>query len=226
MARIIKEDEYAARRKQILDVAQRYIYSKGYEQMSIQDILKELSISKGAFYHYFTSKQALLDGLIDQMWEEASSILMPILNDTSLPGATKLQRYFDTAIQWKLAKKEFVLALLRVWYADDNAIVRQKQQAAMLEKITPLIGRMIEQGTNEGSFVTAYPQQTAEVVINLLIGLGDTWARMLMRELPGSEIVARVTPLIKAYSVAMERVLGAASGSISFMDERLIAEWS
>jgi hypothetical protein len=47
-----------------------------------------------------------------------------------------------------------------------------------------------------------------------------------MRELPGSEIIARVTPLIKAYTEAMERVLGAASGSISFMDERLIAEWS
>jgi AcrR family transcriptional regulator len=226
MARVTNESEYSARRSQILDVAQRYIYSKGYEQMSIQDIVDELKISKGAFYHYFNSKQALLDGLIDQMWEEASSILKPIFEDETLPAVSKLQHYFDSAILWKSAKKEFVLALLHVWYADDNAIVRQKQQDSMLEKITPLIGTVIEQGVREGSFSSAYPAQTAEVVIHLLLGLGDTWARLLLQELPSAEIVSRVRPLIRAYTEAMERVLGAAPGSISFMDERLIAEWS
>jgi AcrR family transcriptional regulator len=31
------------------------VFTKGFEQMSIQDILDELHISKGAFYHYFDS---------------------------------------------------------------------------------------------------------------------------------------------------------------------------
>jgi len=53
MPRVIKEEDYAARRNGILDAARQLVYTKGYEQMSIQDILDALKISKGAFYHYF-----------------------------------------------------------------------------------------------------------------------------------------------------------------------------
>ncbi|HYX49339.1 MAG TPA: helix-turn-helix domain-containing protein, partial [Ktedonobacteraceae bacterium] len=70
MARIVKEEEYAEKRKAILDVAQRLIYSKGYEQMTIQDMLDDLQISKGAFYHYFDSKQAVLEAVVERMGEE------------------------------------------------------------------------------------------------------------------------------------------------------------
>jgi AcrR family transcriptional regulator len=49
MARIVKEEEYAARRNEILDAAQRLVYTKGYEHMTIQDILDDRHISKGAF---------------------------------------------------------------------------------------------------------------------------------------------------------------------------------
>ena len=79
MPRVVKEDDYAARRNEILDVARQLVYTKGYEQMSIQDILDALKISKGAFYHYFDSKQALLDGLIERMLDEAEQVLRPIV---------------------------------------------------------------------------------------------------------------------------------------------------
>ena len=63
MARKVKEEDYASRRNEILDAARTLVYTKGYEQMSIQDILDALKISKGAFYHYFDSKPALLEAL-------------------------------------------------------------------------------------------------------------------------------------------------------------------
>src|SRR5665647_2543286 len=71
MARVIKE--HAVRRGEILDVAQRLVYSKGYEQMTVQDILDGLQISKGAFYHYFGSKPALLEALIERMLGEGTA---------------------------------------------------------------------------------------------------------------------------------------------------------
>ncbi|TMD98834.1 MAG: TetR family transcriptional regulator, partial [Chloroflexi bacterium] len=39
MARIVKEQAYAVKRNEILDVARRLVDTKGYEQMTIQDIL-------------------------------------------------------------------------------------------------------------------------------------------------------------------------------------------
>ncbi|MGD0006240.1 MAG: helix-turn-helix domain-containing protein, partial [Anaerolineaceae bacterium] len=80
MARIVKEDEYNVRRNEILESAQRFVYTRGYEQMAIQDILDDLQISKGAFYHYFTSKQALLEALIERMMLDAEQVLTPIVH--------------------------------------------------------------------------------------------------------------------------------------------------
>lgn len=53
------------RRSEILDVAQRLFYLKGYDQTSVQDIITEIGIAKGTFYHYFNSKLELLDAIID-----------------------------------------------------------------------------------------------------------------------------------------------------------------
>ena len=49
MARTVNEGEYNAKRGEILDVALRLVYSKGYQEMSIQDILDGLGISRGPF---------------------------------------------------------------------------------------------------------------------------------------------------------------------------------
>ena len=130
MARIVKEDEYAEKRKQILDAAQRLIYFKGYEEMSIQDILDELQISKGAFYHYFSSKQALLEELIEYMMHEAELVITPIVQDANLPAIEKFQRFFDVLARWKTARKKIMLALIASWYSDNNAIIRQKTSTA------------------------------------------------------------------------------------------------
>src|SRR5215472_4760327 len=101
MARTVNEQEYAVKRNEILDLAQRLVYTKGYERMTIQDILDELQISKGAFYHYFDSKQALLEALIERMGQDALQLLNPIVHDPRLGALEKLQRFFDTAVQWK-----------------------------------------------------------------------------------------------------------------------------
>ena len=84
MARIVNQEEYEIRRNEILDAAQRVVYTKGYELMSIQDILAEVKISKGAFYHYFGSKQALLEALIQRLVDQIQQVLIPVIQDDQL----------------------------------------------------------------------------------------------------------------------------------------------
>src|SRR5215470_8228026 len=114
MARVVKE--HAVRRTEILDVAQRLVNTKGYEQMTVQDILAELQISKGAFYHYFDSKQALLEALIERILDEAEQLLLLVIQDAQLSALAKLEQFFDKINRYKIAQKDFFLDLLRVWY--------------------------------------------------------------------------------------------------------------
>src|SRR5919204_3346182 len=102
MARILKKEEHTAKRNEILDVALRLVYSKGYDKMTIQDILDELRISKGAFYHYFDSKADVLEALVERMVvEQVEPLLFSIVQDPHLTALEKLQGYFDTSVRWK-----------------------------------------------------------------------------------------------------------------------------
>jgi AcrR family transcriptional regulator len=225
MARTVKEEEYAVKRKEILDVAQRLVYAKGYEQMSIQDILNELKISKGAFYHYFDSKGDLLEAMIEQMRQEVEPIILPIIDDPDLPTFEKLHRFFDTTARWKTARKAYILSLLQVWYTDDNAIVREKASANVIKWVAPLLAGVIRQGVQEGTLTTPFPDQTAEIVLSLLTNLGTAFKDLFFGDEPPSEKMQRATEVVAAYNEAMERVLGAPSGSLHLVDADTLNEW-
>ncbi len=223
MARIVKE--HAVRRNEILDVAQRLVYAKGYEQMTIQDILDGLQISKGAFYHYFDSKQALLEAVLERMQEEAEQLLIPIVQDPHLPALDKLQRFFATLNRYKTTQKAFFLELLRVWYADDNAIVRQKARATGVKRVTPWLAVIVRQGIQEGVLTTSYPEQVGEVVLSLALDLGETLGGLLLSFEPERDDMLRVESIVAAYTDALERTLGAPRGSLQLVDDETLKEW-
>lgn len=229
MARITNEETYQARRNQILDAARRLVYSKGYEQMTIQDILTDLGISKGAFYHYFDSKGAVLEALIERMvTEEVVPLIHPIVTDPRLSAIEKLERYFDAGLRWKSTQKSLMLAILRIWLADENAIVRQKMFLSTVRQVTPLLSEIIRQGVQEGAFNTPYPDQVSQVVIYILQGLSDTIIDLLVAsetDLDPQRVESAVSAYTHALSDAMERVLGAPPGSLKLIDPDKLKEW-
>ena len=222
MARIVKKEAYAARRNEILDATRRLVYTKGYEQMSVQDILDALQISKGAFYHYFGSKGEALDSLIERMVvEEVVPLLQSVVQDPDLPAIEKLHRYFDTAIQWKSGRKALMLELLRVWLSDENVIVRQKLLNMAIEHVIPLLTDIIRQGIQEGIFETSYPDQTCQVIYYTLVGLSGSILELLIADESERDaaIVRRtVTDYSNALTEAIERLLGAPGRIMTLID--------
>jgi AcrR family transcriptional regulator len=224
MARVVKE--HAVRRNEILDVAQQLVTTKGYEQMTIQDILDTLQISKGAFYHYFDSKQALLEALVERMGEEVLKILQPIVHDPLLPALDKFQRYLDTLNRWKVGQKDFFIALLRVWYADDNAIVRQKLRTTALREVAPLFSEIIRQGIREGVMTASYPDQVGEVIMSMAIDAGEAVGVLLLSFDRERADMQRIERTVAVYTDALERILGLHAGSLVIVDTEILKQWA
>lgn len=59
--------EYEERRNEILDTAEKLFVSKGYMKTTVNDILREIGIAKGTFYHYFKSKEEVMDAIITRI---------------------------------------------------------------------------------------------------------------------------------------------------------------
>src|SRR6185503_2936174 len=139
MARIVKKEEHTARRNEILDAAIQLVYSKGYEKMTIQDILDQLQISKGAFYHYFDSKVAVLEAVVERMaTEQVKPMFLTIVQDPKLPALEKLHQYFYMSTSWKTSNKALLTELMQIWYSDENALARQKMLNMTVEHLGPI----------------------------------------------------------------------------------------
>ena len=227
MVRVLKKEEHETKRNEILDVALKLLYSKGFDKMTIQDILDELQISKGAFYHYFDSKADVLEALVERMVvEQVEPMLLSAVQDPHLTALEKLQHYIDTAVHWKTTEKTLMMQLLEVWYSDENALARQKMLTMMVAHVTPLFIEIINQGVREGTFTTAYPEYVSQVIINLIQPLGDAFARMLLsEEAMHDHALQRAEMMVIAYNDAVERILGAPKGSIHLMDAASLKEW-
>ncbi len=225
MARIVKEHEYTAKRNAILDAAQRAVMTTGYEQMAIADLLGELQISSGAFYHYFDSKPALLFALVERIGDQVEQLVLPIVHDPTLCALDKLQRFFATLDHGKLAHKEFVLAYLRVWYADENAIFRHKLYIARVKRFTPWLEEIIRQGVEEGVLTTPYPDQAARVVISLFEDLAYATVEQLLSGERLLDDLPRLERIIEAWVDTLERVLGAPAGCLRRSSREELSQW-
>ena len=53
-------------KSRILEAAQTLLSSHGYESTTIDDIITAAGVTKGAFYHYFKSKEHLCEVIIEQ----------------------------------------------------------------------------------------------------------------------------------------------------------------
>ncbi len=224
MARLINLQQYAARRNQILDAAQRLVYSKGFERMTIQDVLNELGISKGAFFHYFTSKNDLLEALIERMVEQILTSLEQVVFDPSLSATQKLESYFSSALKWKTARKDFLLRILQAWYLDENAVVRQKTLNRSIERITPYLAQILEQGNKEGCWQIAHPKEMVKMMMYVLQGLSDALSMQLLAAHPPLDRKG-LAELVRTYTQAVERLLGAQPGSLVLLNLDDLALW-
>jgi AcrR family transcriptional regulator len=225
LARTLDPEAHAIKRDAFLDAAQRLIMQKGYEGTSVQDVLQQVNTSKGAFYHYFDSKGSLLNGVVERMVDAALLSVQPVVDDPDLPALEKLSALFAGIAAWKTARKELLLALIRVWLSDHNAVVREKFRRMVVDRLTPLMATIIRQGQAEGVFRVSAPDDAARVFVSFLLSLNQSTTEIFLARQAGAITLDDVRRALDAQVEAMERVLGAPAGSLTLVDESVIHEW-
>jgi len=225
MARTLNATAHAVRRDEILDVAERLIRTAGYDRMSIQDVQDELKVSRGAIYHYFGSKEAILEAVIERMTAAIVPVLEPIATDPDMRAVDKLRAVFATAGAWKAQRSDLLLALIRSWLAPGNDLVRFRANAAGMTAMTPLLEAIVAQGAAEGDFRVTGAADTASVLIALLTGSADALRVLFLDALDGRVTLDQVERRMSAYDEAVERILGLTPGSFTFIDRSGLQTW-
>jgi len=216
---------HAARRDEFIEAGRRLIQTRGYERFTIEDLLAEVGASKGAFYHYFDSKPALLEAVVERFADEVVAAAASVVTDPRLPAVAKLERYFAAIAARKTAERHFLEELLRVWYSDENAIVREKTRRQTIRLVAPHIAAIIRQGIAEGTIALVDPDEMARVVLALLLDAGDEAGELYLAQRNGTVTLDAVRRRVASYGTAIERLLGLQPGSVQLVDDETLQTW-
>lgn len=202
--RIIKE--YEERRKEILETAERLFLTKGYTKTTVNDILKEIGIAKGTFYHYFKSKEEVMDEIIMRIIKEDVAKAKVIVSNPNIPVLEKL---FRVLMEQSPKSGDIKDKMIEQFHQPNNAEMHQKSLVQSIIHLSPVLTEILEQGIEEGIFSTSYPQETIELLLSSAQVIFDDGLFQWKPE----EMMRRV----KAYIKMMEVSVGAKEGSFSYM---------
>ncbi|WP_266033892.1 TetR/AcrR family transcriptional regulator [Brucella intermedia] len=90
-------------RRHILDTARPIISGKGFASVGLNEILQAAGVPKGSFYHYFGSKEAFGEDLLEAYFAEYSIMLETFLTCPGQNAAQRLMAYWEHWIEVEAA---------------------------------------------------------------------------------------------------------------------------
>ncbi len=216
MNKISKKAE--ARRNEIIETAQNLFKLQGYEKTSVNQIIKQLDISKGAFYHHFASKQALLDEIIERFIKATIDQLQPILNNDKLNPIEKINQVFSASIAFKTDNISTIFTILETYYDDNNLFLRKKFQMQSQKVTLPVLTNLLEEAKQAGYLDFYDSEATSEIIILLGFSISDKLAEIIKDLSDNPNEFNKLENLYKAYQEALERILGAEKGILKPLD--------
>jgi len=161
-----QEEKSLFTRKKILASAELLFSQKGYDSTTMQDIMNESELSKGAIYHHFSSKEEILKAMISTAQTQINEYFLQIADNHNLSVKEKVA----SIIQQFAINKNHDTFINNHWV--------EKVPFALLSTIrngndfiAPQISKIIQQGVSEGEFNCEHPEELAEILVLLL----DVW---------------------------------------------------
>lgn len=214
MPRIVKHPE--VRREELLDHAQALFLTRGYDRASLNDVIATAGISKGAFYHYFPSKEALLEALAERFARQALAGVQEIVDDPDLDPLGRLNALLATSRQAKIETAPQAWALFETLFRPENLVLFHRINLAAGKSFSPVLVEIIRQGVKDGAFRTFDPEGVADIVMQFGLATYDVTAKALAGGSDADMEIAieALERRVRLYEIALDRILGLPDGSI------------
>lgn len=182
-------------RDRILAAAEAVFDREGFEGARIEDVAAQAGLSTGTLYNYFDGKADLVMELQHRRMGEALVGVDAMLQGRA-PFAEKLDRYLETFFRFSDQNRVFLAVLrdsphlLRTSVRTGEARVQQLR--GLMEHILGGVGRLMQQGIDQGVLEPRDPGDLAQALLGMTRALalhrlgredGPEGARALVRDL-------------------------------------------
>ncbi|MFJ5790992.1 TetR/AcrR family transcriptional regulator [Lysinibacillus sp. NPDC093197] len=188
--------------QQILSISYRLFLEKGYEQTTIQDIINELGMSKGAIYHHFKSKEEILHAIGDK--GNYSDTIELYKNLNHLNGLQKLKKIIKNEFE-NLEKQQFNRKAISL---TENPKFVSVLLNGTLKYGAPMFQELIEEGKKDGSISLEDSKSASEVILLL----NNVWLSPMIGQVSEEDLERRIL-----YLKSLTELMG-----IPFMDDEVL----
>lgn len=136
----------------ILDCAEQLFIRRGYEETTVNTILKEVKIAKGTFYYYFASKEEVMDAVIMRIIDSEVAYAKEVLNDKNMTPIEKLIHSL-----FRKPESDEKKVIIEKLYEANNALMKQRALQRTLELLCPIYAEMIIEGNKINDFSSSNP---------------------------------------------------------------------
>ncbi len=176
-----KDDALEKKRKtEILEAAARCFVAKGFHQASMRAICAEAGLSAGAVYNYFSSKDAIIEGMIAWEFEEIQELAAYLSSESNaLTAVVESVR----SIVKETTVNDAQLYTELVAEAGRNETLRAKFDETDAALQTCLLGA-IKRGQNSGQITK---RQSADALLSIVTAIYEGFIGRIGYELAGAE---------------------------------------
>jgi AcrR family transcriptional regulator len=209
MPRVIKHPDI--RRTEMLDRASALFVQHGYDNVSLNDLIADAGMSKGAFYHWFPSKQALISALAEHSARQGFAVVEDALAECRGNALDRLnallQAGFD--VKMKMGTPELLAAAVSL-LRPANAHLYARIIAAEEGLFRPLLTQLISEGLAEGIFDTFDPEGVADMIYALAARTNSKIIDVLdaADETARDHAIDVLTTRFRLHGLAIDRILG------------------
>lgn len=164
---------------EILDTAEPLFAVNGYRKTTVRDITKKMGVAKGMVYYYFTSKEEILEAIINRQ----SSVLLTNIKQMAHSGDVTPPRKIELMLAAIFHAAQYKDGLLLdLLYDEKNIHLLNKiiQQSTLVLK--PSLLTVIEEGTQQGYFQAAHPDIATHFIMSILQCITDAFCEKVSGE--------------------------------------------
>jgi len=160
-----RELDKSLRVQKIIDTAAEIFHKKGYRTTTLEDVSKELGITKAAIYHYVSSKEKLLSKIYIQALENIFKNTYEIAGK-DLPPNIKLRLIIRNHIKSIIIES---ISMFSVFFTEENQLPEKEFKKIRKEKkkYNQIVEKIIEEGISQGFFKKANPKLQAFAITGM-----------------------------------------------------------
>lgn len=192
----------AERKQELLNTAYELFLSKGYDAVSVEEIITKAGIAKGTYYYYFKSKEETLEEVIDMMIAKEEVKARFVLG-MDIPVPQKIVGIISS-FRPDQAEQDIVSTLNQ----KENLLMHKRVNAKIIEKAVPLLKEAAQEGIQQGILECDFLEERIRILLILSNNLFD------------EGINNEGTILV--YIDIVEKILGAKKGTMDFIKQLIM----